>query len=142
MYGIVLCRSCERRRIVDLRTETSQCPYCGKNDKTKGMTVLFSDNDQNIVRNVLNNADSRKYPEPKKKGPDPDPLSTLVYEYEHTSGTAEKLMVLAAGLTRIKKEFTENDVDELFPGKGEQMLKQMILCDAVIEIRFGFFKAV
>jgi len=105
------------------------------------MAVLFSDADQNIVRNVLSNADSHKYPEPKKKGADPDPLSTLVYEYEHTSGTAEKLTVLAKGLTKIKNEFTEDDVDDLFPGKGEQMLKQMILCDAVIEIRFGFFKA-
>ena len=142
MYGVVVCTKCGRKRIADLRTERSACPYCGNNDITDRMSVLFSDKDQNVVRNAFNNADSNKYPDKKKKGADPDPLSTLVYEYEHTSGTIEKITVLAAGLTKIKKEFTEKDIEELFPGKGEQILKNMISSDTVIETHYGRYRAV
>ena len=107
------------------------------------MKILFSAGSQSEVRNALNSIDSKKYPEPKKKASaDPDPLSTLVYRYEHTSGTAEKLTVLAEGLTLIKDGFTENDVDELFPGEGERIIKMMISADIIIEIKFGTFRIV
>ena len=143
MYGIVVCRSCGKKRITDLRSETSTCPYCSKIGKVGDMDVLFSDKSQSVVRSVLNGAEASRYPEPRRKGDvDPDPLSTLVYEYEHTSGTVGKLTVLAQGLTRIKGEFTETDVDGLFPGEGKKLLEQMAACDVVIELRHGTYKAV
>lgn len=142
MYGIVLCTSCKRKRIVSLSAERTVCPYCSKADAVGKMTVLFSDRSQSVVRDVFSSADSSKYPEPRKRSEnDHDPVSTLVYRYEHASGTFEKLTVLARGLTDIRNEFTELDVEELFPGKGEQMMKQMISADIVIEIRFGWYKA-
>jgi hypothetical protein len=105
------------------------------------MDVVFRDRDQSVVRRAFSSVDSSKYPEPRKKSDiDPDPLSTLVYEYEHTPGTIEKLTVLANGLTRIKGEFNEKDVEELFPGKGKAMLSNLISADLVIEIRFGMYK--
>ena len=142
MYGIVLCTSCKRKRIIDLSSERSVCPYCSKADAVGKMTVLFADRSQSVVRDVFNRADSSKYPDPRKRcGEDHDPVSTLIYRYEHASGTFGKLTTLAKGLTDIRKEFSEYDIEELFPGKGEQMLKQMISADIVIEIRFGWYKA-
>ena len=138
MYGIVLCPKCGRKRIADLKCETSVCPYCNSSSVASKMTVLFSDKSQSMVRRVFESADSSKYPEPRKKSAtDPDPLSTLVYEYEHTSGTLEKLMVIANGLTRIKGSFTEDDVEELFPGKGEHMIGMMVSQGLIIESSFG-----
>ena len=144
MFGIVLCTSCGRKRITDMRTVRSKCPYCGRADITGRMTVLFSDKSQSIVRELFENADSSKYSEleKKKRTDDPDPLSTLVYEYEHTSGTLQKLMVIAKGLTRIKGNFTEKDVDDLFPGKGEQMIKNMISADIIIETGYGNYRGI
>jgi len=105
------------------------------------MKVLFSDKDQSVVRRAFSDSDSSKYPEPRKKGKDPDPLSTLVYECEHASGI-ERLAILAKGLTDIKQNFTEDDVEELFPGEGGKLMKQMIASDTVIEVSHGRFKAV
>ena len=125
--------------MADLRNGTSACPYCNAVSDTSKMRVLFSANDQNDVRNALNSMDPSEYPERKRRTADPDPLSTLVYVYEHTTGTEEKLTVLAEGLTRIKGHFTEEDVEELFPGEGEKMIKMMISADIIIEIKFGTF---
>ena len=142
MYGIVICPKCGRKRIADIRCETSVCPYCSASSLISKMTVLFSDNSQAVVRSVFESADSSKYPEPRKKRDDPDPLSTLVYEYEHASGTLEKLMVLAGGLTKIKGSFTEDDIVELFPGKGERMIETMMSEGIIIELTHGRYAAV
>ena len=142
MYGIVICAGCKRKRIIDMKNETSVCPYCDASCKTKNTTILFSDISQSVVRNVFNNADASKYPEPRKKGNDPDPLSTLVYEYERTSGTIEKLTVLANGLTRIKGTFTDADAEELFPGKGKAIIRSMADGGIIIELEYGTYKAI
>jgi hypothetical protein len=95
------------------------------------------------VRNALNSEGSSKYPEPRKKsGVDHDPVSTLIYRYEHASGISERLKVLAEGLTDLKGSFSEDDINELFPGEGEQILELMVSADIVIAIRHGMYKAV
>ncbi|MCL2142743.1 MAG: hypothetical protein FWH44_00560 [Methanomassiliicoccaceae archaeon] len=143
MYGIVICKKCERKRIADLSAETTACPYCSAVSHIDKMTILFTDADQSAVREVFENIDSSKYPEPRKKSTnDPDPLSTLVYEYEHTTGNAEKLIVLAEGLTKIKGTFTQDDIEELFPGEGKKMMKMMISGDIIIETEYERYKAV
>ena len=142
MYGIVVCSACGRKRIIDMKNETSVCPYCNASCRTGNTTILFSDKIQSVVRDVFKNADASKYPEPRKKGDDPDPLSTLVYEYERTSGMPEKLAVLANGLTKMNGTFTCADVEELFPGKGKEMIKSMTDCGIVIEPEHGKYKAI
>jgi hypothetical protein len=143
MYGIILCPGCGRKRIIDLRNKVSVCPYCNHSSHIEKMTVLFSDKDQSVVRKVFENADASEYPAAKKRGADdPDPLSTLVFEYEHTSGTLEKLTVLASGLTKIYGEFTEDDVNENFPGDAEQMIRMMISQGIIIESSCGRYKAI
>ena len=144
MYGIVLCSQCGKKRIIDLDNETSSCPYCNKTDKIGKMTILFSDKSQSVVRKAFSSADSEKYKglERKRSENDPDLISTMMYKYEHTSGVLDKLSILAVGLTDIKGDFNEKDVEELFPGKGEQMMRQMISGHLIIELGYGRFKAV
>ena len=143
MFAIVVCGHCDRKRIADLSSETSLCPYCSKTQKTKNVKVLFSDADQYVVRKAFGSIDSKKYAEPeKKKGPDPDPISTLMYRYEHAADMLEKHTVLAEGLTAMKGSFDENDIEELFPGNGKKMMKMIISADIVIEMGYGKFKAI
>jgi len=107
------------------------------------MEVVFADKDQSVVRRVFKNIDSSKYPDPKKRSDvDPDPMSTLIYEYEHTSGELEKLTILAAGLTRIYDDFSEDDVNEHFPGKGERMIRMMVYQGLVVELGSGRYRSV
>jgi hypothetical protein len=49
---------------------------------------------------------------------------------------------LAEGLTVLKGNFDENDIDELFPGNAKKMLKMMISGDIIIELGYGKFKAI
>ena len=143
MYGIVLCPGCGRKRIIDTGCKTSVCPYCNSSSPIGKMTLLFSDKDQSVVRKVFENADASKYPAARERSAeDPDPLSTLVFEYEHTSGMLEKLTVLALGLTKIYGEFTEDDVSENFSGNAKQMIRVMIAHGIVIESSCGRYKAI
>jgi len=144
MYGIVVCRHCNRKRIADLGTETSLCPYCSKTSRTSELTVLFSDKSQSVVRKAFESADAQKYAEPEKKKStnDPDPAETLMYRYERAADVHEKLTILADGLTKIKGSFGEKDINELFPGKGEKFIKMMMSADIIIELGYGKFKAI
>ncbi|MCL1984538.1 MAG: hypothetical protein FWG58_03970 [Methanomassiliicoccaceae archaeon] len=129
--------------MIDLGCETSVCPFCGAACLTRTMTVFFSDKSQSVVRKVFSDADSAKYPERRKKSSeDRDPMSTLIYRCENASGVLERLIVLADGLTRIKGQFTVGDVEELFPGEGERMIKMMISGGIIIELGYGEYKAV
>jgi len=140
MYGIVLCTGCKRKRIADLKKETSQCPYCNVTSRVSQMKILFSDADQNIVRKAFESADPQMPPK-KKRTTDPDPMSTLMYEYEHTAGALEKLIVLARGLDKIKGIIAKSDVEEMFPGKGEKMLAVMTAEGIIIEYGDGTYRA-
>ena len=144
MYGVVVCGRCGRKRIIDLGTETSSCPYCSTVSKTPELSVLFSDRSQSVVRKAFESADAPKYAEPEKKknANDPDPMETLMYRYEHASDVHEKLTILADGLTKIKGSFGEKDINELFPGKGEKFMKMMMSADIVIELGYGKFRAI
>jgi len=144
MYGIVVCGRCGRKRIIDLGTETSSCPYCSAVSKTPELKVLFSDKSQSVVRKAFESADAPKYAEPEKKKNtnDPDPMETLMYRYERAADVHEKLTILAEGLTKIKGSFGEKDINELFPGKGEKFIKMMMSADIIIELGYGKFKAI
>ncbi|MCL2607795.1 MAG: hypothetical protein FWD92_04510 [Methanomassiliicoccaceae archaeon] len=142
MYGITVCAQCQRKRIIDMRNESSVCPYCNTLCKIDRAAILFSDISQSVVRNAFKNADASKYPEPKKKGSDPDPLSTLIREYERTTGIVEKLTVLANGLTKLNGTFTHADVEDLFPGKATDIIRSMNESGIVFEPEHGRYKAI
>lgn len=139
MFGIVGCYECRRKRIVDLSSDFSKCPYCGFKAKTKELKVYFQSSDQKEVRAAFDRMTGFVEPE-KEKGEDRDPMSTLAYKVEHTSDVHQKMELIAEELTRIKGTFTLEDVEELVPGKGEQYLKLMLTTCTAYEVGYGKYK--
>lgn len=139
MYGIITCTGCRRKRIIDLSTDVSTCPYCGKKAETKKAVIVYKDSDQSLVRAALDSM-SGYVPEEKEKGEDKDPLSTLAYKVEHKSDMMSKMELICEGLTEIKGTFTVEDVEEIVPGKGEQFVKAMLSSCMIYEVGYGRYK--
>ncbi len=139
MFGIITCSGCGRRRIIDLSSDVSKCPYCNHKAITKNAAILFKSDDQNEVRAALNSSTGFVMPE-KKDVSDIDPMSTLAYNVEHTHDVHEKMELIAEELTRIKGTFTVEDVEELVPGKGEQYIKLMLTTCTAYEVGYGKYK--
>ena len=140
MYGIITCKGCGRNRIIDLADDTTKCPYCSHQSITKNSIVLFSDSDQSVVRDALNSMSGIELESKRKVDESIDPLSTLQYKVEHTSDVAAKMDLISEGLTRIKGEFTINDVEELVPGKGEKYVKAMLTECMIYEVGYGRYR--
>ena len=139
MFAIVGCSECRRKRIIDLSTDRTKCPYCGQSAKTENLAVYFQSHDQNEVRARFDRMTGFVEPE-KEKGEDKDPMSTLAYKVEHTSDVNQKMELIAEELTRIKGTFTVEDVEELVPGKGEQYVKLMLTTCTAYEVGYGKYK--
>lgn len=139
MFGIIGCSGCGRKRIIDLSTESTRCPYCGTKAVTERAAVFYKSCDQEEVRTVFDRASGFVMPEKKDVG-HIDEMSTLAYKVEHTSDVHEKMTLIAEELTRIKGTFTEEDVEELVPGKGEQYLKLMLTTCTAYEVGYGRYK--
>ena len=76
MYAIIGCSGCGRKRIIDLGTDATTCPYCGKKALTKNAAVIYQNEDQELVRAAFDSVTGFVTPK-KEKGEDKDPLSTL-----------------------------------------------------------------
>lgn len=139
MFGIVTCIECKKKRIIDLSTDYTTCPYCNHRAPTKNIAVIFQSHDQNEVRAAFDSLTGFVMPE-KKKTADSDPMSTLAYKVEHTSDVHQKMELIAEELTRIKGTFTVEDVEELVPGKGEQYVKLMLTTCTAYEVGYGKYK--
>jgi hypothetical protein len=50
--------------------------------------------------------------------------------------------MLAAGLTKIYGDFSEDDLNEHFPGKGERMIRMMTEQGMVVGIGYGRYRSV
>ena len=139
MYGIIACSNCQRKRIIDLYDSTTKCPYCGQKANTKDAAILYRNEDQDVIRNVLD-ASTGFVAEEKHIDENIDPMSTLEYKVEHTSDTVEKMRLIAEGLTKIKGSFTEDDVESLVPGKGQRFVKAMLDECMIYEVRYGVYR--
>ena len=139
MFAVIGCSECRRKRIIDLSTDVTKCPYCGNSAKTENLAVYFQSYDQNEVRAKFDMMTGFVEPA-KEKGEDKDPMSTLAYKVEHTSDVNQKMELIAEELTRIKGTFTVEDVEELVPGKGEQYVKLMLTTCTAYEVGYGKYK--
>ena len=143
MYAVVMCPNCRKDRIIQMETESTACPYCGSRTRTKEIIVRYRNEDIGTVRSVFAKATGFTAPE-KEKGKDnktdPDPMSTLEYNYGKAKGV-DKLICLAQGLTDIKGTFTVDDIELFEPGKGEDIIEKMINALMVIENRPGAFSS-
>jgi len=138
MYAAIVCPKCGRNRVIDLDNKTSTCPYCNTKAETKAVKILFRGENVNDVREALVQK-AGIIPEKKVKGPDPDPMSTLEYNYGKAKGL-DKFTVLAEGLTAIKGTFTISDVRLFEPNKADKMLEQMMSMLIIIEERPGKYR--
>lgn len=142
MYAVVACNACKRKRVIDLSTRHSKCPYCENQDTNKDLQILYRSEDQSMARAALSQLTGfSKPPEKKKPSEDTDPLSTLVYRYEHCRDLDMKLEILAEGLTRIYGTFTEENVLEVDPKNGEKMMKKMLVDGFAHEVKYGRYSA-
>lgn len=146
-YGLVRCALCKRPRIVDLSTKESSCPGCQFVEVVSKMTVDYESRNQANVRTALVQATSadgaiptrRELSAKKRKLERTDLHSTMVYQYEHASSPDEKMTILSDGLSKIKGEFTLEDVLEVDPKRGEKYLKAMLEQGYVYEVSPGRF---
>ncbi|MFA6803820.1 MAG: hypothetical protein WCR24_04930 [Candidatus Methanomethylophilaceae archaeon] len=139
MYGIITCSGCKRNRIIDLSVSSTACPYCGKKVDTKVAAVLFSDADQNIVRDALD-ALSGFTAEEKDERTDSDPLSTLAYRVDHCSDVETKMKMIADGLTEIFGSFTVKDVEDLVYKDGKRYVQAMLEACMIYETEYGRYR--
>jgi len=138
MYAAIVCQKCGRNRVIDLDNKTSTCPYCSFKAETKAVKILFRGETANDVRETLVQK-AGIVQEKKVKGPDPDPMSTLEYNYGKAKGL-DKHTVLAEGLTSIKGTFTISDVRLFEPDKADKMIEQMMNMLIIIEERPGKYR--
>ncbi|MCQ2084717.1 MAG: hypothetical protein MJZ21_01055 [archaeon] len=142
MFGVIGCINCNRKRVVDLSTKKSTCPYCGTHSTVADHQVYFKSTDAASARAALTQlTGSAEISEKKKPSPDTDPYSTLEYEYEHCHGLEEKMEVLSKGLTRVYGEFTYEELEKLEPKNAEKILKAMLVQGYVHETKYGRYTA-
>jgi len=139
MYAAVVCRNCQRYRIIDKSVKSSKCPYCSVDVEHRSLMTLFEHDNQSVVRDAITEMTFSPEPE-KKKGPDPDPHSTLVYRYERSKDTMEKMEILSKGLTEIYGTFTLKDVETVEPEHAERMIKGMLELCLIHETEHGVYK--
>ncbi len=142
-YAVTPCL-CGRLRVIDLSSETSVCPFCGKSVKNANVRQLYADDDAQAVRDALAALTGYGAPEEdleaKKRVKEADPLSTLVYRYEGCSDTEEKIDVLSRGLTEIFGTFTLDDIRKVDRKNADKILDAMIVQCVVFESEPGRYK--
>ncbi len=141
MYAVVRCDGCKRTRMIDRSTLKSKCPFCGLESENRKLAILYEDSDQSAVRDALNEL-SGFTPEEKDKSKitNADPLSSLVYKYEHCTELDLKMELLAKGLTEIHGTFTLEDILEVDPRMGKKMLEGMLEQCLVAEVKYGVYR--
>lgn len=143
-YAVTPC-FCGMLRVIELSSESSVCPYCGKTVKNKDAQKLYSDTDPKAVRDTLAQLTGFEKPdedlEHKKRIEEADPISTLQYKYEGCSDMEQKMEILAQGLTKIYGSFTLEDIKTIDERDAEKILKGMIAQCIVFEAEPGRYKA-
>ena len=142
MYGVVACSKCGRKRVADLSSEKSTCPYCGKSDKNATLDVFYKNSDAEAVRAAFSGITGYSGGTEKKHAdPMTDPYSSLVYRYEHCRSLDEKLTVLSEGLTKIYGTFTLEDIMKIEPKNAEKYLGSMLEKCYAHEVKYGQYRS-
>ncbi len=147
-FALVLCGACGRPRLIDRSVSSSTCPHCGCSEKTSRIRICMESTDQNEIRAALANATSgneieglkKDAEEKRRKIREDDPLSSLAYRYEQSSDMDERMEVMSEGLSRIKGEFTVEDMMEIDPKRAEKMLPAMLARGYIYEARPGCYR--
>lgn len=139
MFAIIGCNNCKRKRIINISSSATTCPYCNHKTMTKTAKIYFKNDDQSIVRNVFTNMTISNID--REKPLDFGPLSTLNYVLKNTKSTDSKITIIAEELTKIKGTFELKDIEEIAPGKGKRYLEMMLASSIVHEVGYGKYRA-
>ncbi|MDR2699009.1 MAG: hypothetical protein LBB30_04975 [Candidatus Methanoplasma sp.] len=141
-YAIVSCKKCRRQRIIDRSSASSKCPYCGTGAEHKGLTVVFENRDQNVVREALTRLHSLDLPEKKNtKRVDSDPFSTLIHRYENCADPQKKMELVSKGLTDLYGGFTLEDIERIDEKNASKLLSTMLEQCYAHEVKHGRYRA-
>lgn len=140
-YAIISCGKCKRQRIIDRAAASSKCPYCSMAAEHRGLRIIYENEDQAAVRGVLTGMHPFDVSVGNKPKTDRDPLSTLVYRYEHASDLEEKMELLSRGLTDIFGTFTLEDIEKIDEKNAEKIMKAMSERGHIHEVRYGRYRA-
>lgn len=142
-FAVTPC-NCGKLRVIDLSSDTSACPYCGRTVNHSVVKKLYADEDQKAVRDALARLTGfempKKDPEIKKRIAEADPFSSLVYRYEECRDIEFRMELLAEGLTELYGTFTLEDVKRVDDKDGEKILKAMIAQCVVFEPEPGRYR--
>lgn len=143
MYSVISCPGCNRLKIADLDTLTSECPYCGKTCEHRHTKRLYDNEDQAACRDAIAHlyGFTPEKKNTKERIEKADPHSTLVYKYEQCRGIDEKMDVLSKGLTEIHGTFTFEDLEKIDPKNAKKLLEAMCEECLVAEVKPGRYRA-
>lgn len=132
LFAIVSCPSCGNERMIDLSTGTTSCPFCGKKSDTGVLAVKFKHADQSIVRDVLHGK-----PLPSVRD---SPMSELAFRVAQVKDPGKKIIIISENISKIKEEFTLEDIEELVPGEGEKYIGAMLEDCIIYEVGYGRYR--
>ena len=147
MYGLAICSSCGKARVIDKSSKSSSCPYCGNTERTDKLVCIYECRTQEQAREALGLAAGFEPPSPKeekakkKRIEKADPYSTMIYKFEHSTDLDEKMQIIAKDLTKIKGTFTIEDVEEIVGEKyAEKYVASMLERCYIYEVGYGRYK--
>jgi len=143
MFAIVFCPGCGHARLIDLNNDGSRCPRCGRMTEHRKAKVHLRSDDQNELRAALWSFHEKYLPEEETAPEKPcDPLFRLRGELESIKDHETKMLYAAEELSSIKGNFTLEDLEELLPGEGAAILRDMVEAGIVFEPRPGLYHRV
>ena len=132
MFAIVGCPACGNERMIDLSVGSTSCPFCGKKTDTGVLFVKFKHSDQSVVRDVLH---GKQIPSIRN-----NPMGELAFRKSQARDPEKKMILISENISKIKEEFTLEDVEELVPGEGEKYINAMLENCIIYEVGYGRYR--
>ena len=148
-YGVVVCPRCGMAKGVETKKKTTTC-HCGREIKLRRMKLRFqTDSPMELAETVGKaNAAIRGGGEmpPEKRPRKKEPYSVIAERSQNAKDPADRMQLIAQGLTSLKGEFTEEDLGKVLQAIGKGSAKDMIAklqqMSLIYETGDGKFKAV
>lgn len=140
MFGVVICPGCRWPRAINLSSNRSTCPRCGKTVDVRKAQIQFQSSDPREVRIFITKMNDAPdiFQEPDSN----DPCIELLKNIQTEKDPVEKLRLIAVALCHDTGTFTLSDLEKFAPGKSEQNLHRMMECFLVLEKRPGVYQVI
>jgi hypothetical protein len=148
-YGVIVCPKCGMAKGVETDKKTTTC-QCGRDIDMKRVKLMFlTDSPLELADSVANaNASLRgggQLPS-DKKAKKRDPYAGIAERAKPIKDPLERMKVVSAELSRLKREFTIEDLRKVAAVLGkdspEDMLARLLEHNLVYEASEGTYRAV